>query len=49
LLADAAFTFGIDNVFNAAPPFSADWFQRRHTHNKNPLGRFYYMSVEEKF
>jgi len=49
LLANTTFTFGINNVFNAAPPFSADWYQGWDTGNTNPLGRFYYMQFEKKF
>jgi iron complex outermembrane receptor protein len=48
-LANTTLTFGINNLFNAAPPLSADWFQGWDTENTNPLGRFYYMSFEKKF
>jgi len=49
LLANTTLTFGINNLFNAAPPLSADWFQGFDTENTNALGRFYYMSFEKKF
>jgi iron complex outermembrane recepter protein len=49
LLANTTFMFGINNIFNSAPPFSADWYQGYDPTNANPYGRFYYMSVEKKF
>ncbi len=49
LLANTTFSFGINNLFNSAPPLSADWFQGYDTGNTNPYGRFYFMSVEKKF
>jgi iron complex outermembrane recepter protein len=49
LLANTTFTFGINNVFNTRPPFSADWYQGYDTSNATPYGRFYYMEFEKKF
>jgi iron complex outermembrane receptor protein len=48
-LATSTFTFGIDNVFDSPPPFSADWYQGYDTSNANPIRRFFYFSVEKKF
>jgi iron complex outermembrane receptor protein len=49
LLANTTFTFGIDNVFDTPPPFSADWYQGYDTGNGNPIRRFFYVSIEKKF
>ena len=49
LLANTTFTFGINNVFDATPPFAADWYQGYDTSNANPIRRFFYVSVEKKF
>jgi iron complex outermembrane receptor protein len=49
LLTNTRFTFGIDNVFDAPPPFSSDWYQGYDTSNGNPIRRFFYVSVEKKF
>jgi iron complex outermembrane recepter protein len=49
LLANSTFTFGINNVFDAPPPFSADWYQGYDDGNANPIRRFFYVSVEKKF
>src|ERR1700730_1035568 len=49
LLANTTFTFGINNVFDAPPPFAADWYQGYDTSNANPIRRFFYVSVEKKF
>lgn len=49
LLANTTLTFGINNVFDAPPPFSSDWYQGYDTSNANPIRGFYYASVEKKF
>ncbi len=49
LLANTTFTFGINNVFDAPPPFAADWYQGYDTSDANPIRRFFYVSVEKKF
>ncbi len=49
LLANTTFTFGINNVFDAPPPFSADWYQGYDDQNANPIRRFFYISLEKKF
>jgi hypothetical protein len=49
LLANTTFTFGINNVFDAPPPFTADWYQGYDTQDANPIRRFFYVSVEKKF
>jgi outer membrane receptor protein involved in Fe transport len=49
MLANTTFTFGINNVFDAPPPFSADWYQGYDDSNANPIRRFFYVSVEKKF
>jgi iron complex outermembrane recepter protein len=50
-LADTTFTFGIKNIFDAHPPLSID--QNAGTgydfYNADPLGRYFYVSVEKKF
>ncbi len=49
LLANTTFTFGIENVFDAVPPFAADWYQGYETGDANPIRRFFYVSLEKKF
>ena len=49
LLANTTLTFGIDNIFDTAPPFSADWYQGYDTSETNYIQRFFYVSVEKKF
>jgi outer membrane receptor protein involved in Fe transport len=50
-LADTTLTFGIKNIFDAHPPLSID--QNSGTgydfYNTDPLGRYFYVSVEKKF
>jgi iron complex outermembrane recepter protein len=50
-LADTTVTFGIKNIFDAHPPLSID--QNSGTgydfYNTDPLGRYFYVSVEKKF
>jgi outer membrane receptor for ferrienterochelin and colicin len=49
LLANTTLTFGIDNIFDTAPPFSSDWYQGYDTSETNYIQRFFYVSVEKKF
>jgi outer membrane receptor protein involved in Fe transport len=49
LLSNTTLTFGIDNIFDTAPPFSADWYQGYDTSETNYIQRFFYVSVEKKF
>jgi hypothetical protein len=45
--AGASVTFGINNVFDAAPPF-ADNFQGYDAQTASPIGRFFYVELEKK-
>jgi outer membrane receptor protein involved in Fe transport len=47
-LADTRFVFGVNNVFDAAPPF-ADQANGYDTRTTNPLGRTFYVEFEKKF
>jgi len=47
-LANTKFVFGVNNVFDAAPPF-ADRVEGYDTKTTNPLGRNFYVEFEKKF
>jgi len=47
-LADTRFVFGVNNVFDAAPPF-ADRLEGYDAVTTNPLGRTFYAEFEKKF
>jgi iron complex outermembrane recepter protein len=49
LLANTTLTFGINNVFDARPPFSADWYQGYDPEETNYIQRFFYVSIDKKF
>jgi iron complex outermembrane receptor protein len=50
-LANTNFTFGIKNIFDAHPPLSIDQNSGNgyDFNNADPIGRFFYVSVEKKF
>jgi iron complex outermembrane recepter protein len=47
-LADTRFVFGVNNVFDAMPPF-ADQLEGYDTMTTNPFGRTFYVEFEKKF
>jgi len=47
-LADTRLVFGVNNVFDAAPPF-ADRLEGYDARTTNPLGRNFYVELEKKF
>ena len=47
-LADTRFVFGVNNVFDAMPPF-ADQLEGYDTRTTNPFGRTFYVEFEKKF
>jgi iron complex outermembrane recepter protein len=47
-LANTRLVFGVNNVFDAAPPF-ADQLEGYDTRTTNPLGRNFYVELEKKF
>jgi iron complex outermembrane recepter protein len=47
-LAGTTVTLGINNLFDASPPF-ADNFQGYDAQTANPLGRYFYVELERKF
>jgi iron complex outermembrane recepter protein len=49
LIANTTLTFGIDNIFDARPPFSSDWYQGYDPGETNYIQRFFYVSVDKKF
>ena len=49
LIANTTITFGIDNVFDARPPYSSDWYQGYDTGDANYIQRYFYVSVDKKF
>jgi hypothetical protein len=49
LLANTTFTFGIDNIFDARPPYSSDWYQGYDPSETNYIQRFFYFSIDKKF
>jgi len=48
-LANTTLTFGINNIGDAKPPFSADYFQGFDTGNTVPYGRLFYFQIDKKF
>jgi outer membrane receptor protein involved in Fe transport len=50
LVANTTVTFGIDNIFDTAPPLSVDNVQGNYDFGEaNYIQRFFYVSVEKKF
>ena len=49
LLANTTLKFGINNIGDVKPPFSADWYQGYDTQNATPYGRYFFVQVEKKF
>lgn len=50
LLANTTVTFGINNIFDTAPPLSVDNIQGNYDFGEaNYIQRFFYVSVEKKF
>jgi iron complex outermembrane recepter protein len=49
LLAQTRLTFGINNVFDARAPLSADWYQAYDPSETNEIGRFFWVQIEKKF
>jgi len=47
-LADTRLVFGVNNVFDAAPPF-ADRLEGYDTMTTNPFGRSFYVELEKRF
>jgi iron complex outermembrane receptor protein len=47
-LADTRFVFGVNNVFDAMPPF-ADQIEGYDTRTTNPFGRTFYVEFEKRF
>jgi outer membrane receptor protein involved in Fe transport len=47
-LANTKLVFGVNNVFDAAPPF-ADQIEGYDTRTTNPFGRTFYLELEKKF
>jgi outer membrane receptor protein involved in Fe transport len=47
-LANTKLVFGVNNVFDAAPPF-ADQREGYDTRTTNPFGRNFYVELEKKF
>jgi iron complex outermembrane recepter protein len=48
-LANTTVTFGINNVFDARPAFSSDWYQGFDPNVANYIQRYYFVKVEKKF
>jgi iron complex outermembrane receptor protein len=48
-LSDATLTFGINNLGDVKPPYSADWYQGYDPSTTLPFGRYFYVQVEKKF
>ncbi|HEY0790970.1 MAG TPA: TonB-dependent receptor [Chthoniobacterales bacterium] len=48
-LQDTTLTFGINNLGDVKPPYSADWYQGYDTSNALPFGRYFYVQAEKKF
>jgi outer membrane receptor protein involved in Fe transport len=48
-LANTTLTFGINNLGDAKPPFSADYYQGFDTGNTVPYGRVFYFQIDKKF
>jgi iron complex outermembrane recepter protein len=48
-LANTTLTFGINNIGDVKPPYSADWYQGFDTGDAVPYGRVYYVQIDKKF
>jgi hypothetical protein len=48
-LANTTLTFGINNIGDVKPPYSADWYQGFDTSNTVPYGRQFYVQIDKKF
>ena len=48
-LANTTLTFGINNIGDVKPPYSADWYQGFDTGNTVPYGRVFYFQIDKKF
>jgi iron complex outermembrane recepter protein len=48
-LANTTLTFGINNLGDVKPPFSADSFQGYDPSNTTPFGRLFYVQIDKKF
>jgi outer membrane receptor protein involved in Fe transport len=48
-LANTTLTFGINNIGDVKPPYSADWYQGFDTGDAVPFGRVYYVQIDKKF
>jgi iron complex outermembrane recepter protein len=48
-LANTTLTFGINNLGDVKPPFSADYYQGFDTGNTVPYGRVFYFQIDKKF
>jgi outer membrane receptor protein involved in Fe transport len=48
-LANTTITFGINNIFDTRPPYSADWYQGYDTGDANPIQRYFYVQIDKKF
>jgi outer membrane receptor protein involved in Fe transport len=48
-LANTTLTFGINNIGDVKPPYSADWYQGFDTGDTAPYGRQFYVQIDKKF
>lgn len=48
-LANTTLTFGINNIFDTRPPYSADWYQGFDTGDSTPIQRYFYVQIDKKF
>jgi iron complex outermembrane receptor protein len=48
-LANTTLTFGINNIGDVKPPYSADWYQGFDTGDTTPFGRVFYVQIDKKF
>jgi len=48
-LANTTLAFGINNIGDVKPPYSADWFQGFDPGNAVPYGRQFYVQIDKKF
>jgi hypothetical protein len=49
LVANMTLTFGINNLFDTKPPYSADWYQSYDPSSTNYIQRYFWVSVDKKF
>jgi len=49
LIANSTLTFGINNIFDTRPPYSADWYQGYDPSSANYIQRYFWMSLDKKF